>query len=78
MFINQIWPKTTSKVKVTESNIAVQINGKTRSILIFKKGATKEEVEKIAIKESKIKKHIQDKNIKKIIFVPEKIINIVI
>ena len=39
---------------------------------------TLEKVKKIAINDYKIQKYIQDKNIKKIIFVPEKIINIVI
>ena len=37
-----------------------------------------EEVEKAAINDNKIQKYIQNKNIKKVIFVPEKIINIVI
>ena len=64
--------------KLGESKIAVQINGKTRVILELKKGMLKEEVKKIAIKDDKIIKYIQNKNIKKVIFVPEKIINIVI
>ena len=68
----------TGNIKITESKIAIQINGKTRIILEFKKGATKEEVEKTAMVNDKIQIYIQDKNIKKVIFVPEKIINIVI
>ena len=76
--INQAWPKPNSKIKVKESKIAIQINGKTRVVLEFKKGAIKEEVEKIAINDNKIQKYLQNKSIKKVIFVPEKIINIVI
>ena len=76
--INQTWPKSSSEIKITKNKIAVQINGKTRTILELKKGATKEEVEKIAVMDNKISKHIRKKNIKKVIFVPEKIINIVI
>ena len=76
--INQMWPKISSEIKIMKSKIAVQINGKTRAILELKKGAIKEEVKKIAINDDKIQKHIQNKNIKKVIFVPEKIINIVI
>ena len=61
-----------------KSKIAVQINGRTRAILELQRGANRKEVEKIAIINNKIQKHIQNKNIKKVIFVPEKIINIVI
>ena len=76
--INQMWPKISSEIKITKSKIAVQINGKTRVILELKKGMLKEEVKKIAINDDTIQKHIQNKKIKKVIFVPEKIINIVI
>ena len=65
-------------IKNTISKIAVQINGKTKIILEFEKGAIREEVEKFAIINDKIQKHIKNKNIKKTIFIPEKIINIVI
>ncbi len=76
--INQNWPAVSRKIEESTSKIAVQINGKTRAILELKKGTIRKEVEKIATKERKIQKHIQNKNIKKIIFIPEKIINIVI
>ena len=78
LVINQSWPKISSEIKILESNIAVQINGKTRAVLKFKKGASKKEIEKIVISNDKIGKYIQDKNFKKVIFVPEKIINFVI
>ena len=76
--INQKWPKPNATIKVNKSKIAVQDNGKTRTILELTRGATKEEVENIAFTINKIQKHIQNKNIKKVVFVPEKIINIVI
>ena len=76
--INQKWPKPSGIMQVNKSKIAVQINGKTRTILELAKGATKEEVEKIAFTDIRIQIHIQNKNIKKVVFVPEKIINIVI
>ena len=72
------WPKISSEIKILESKIAVQINGKTRAVLKFKRGASKKEVEKIAISNDKIGKHVQNKNFKKVIFVPERIINFVI
>jgi leucyl-tRNA synthetase len=76
--INQAWPEPSEEIKITKSKIAIQINGKTRTILEFNKGSTREKIEKIAIINDKIQRHIKNKNIKKIVFVPEKIINIVI
>ena len=78
MAINQIWPKPTFDSVDLNSKIAIQINGKTRAIMEFNKDIKKEEVEKVVIMDKKIKKYIQNNKIKKIIFVPEKIINIVI
>jgi len=76
--INQKWPKPSKIIKIMKSKIAIQINGKTKKILEFKYGTTKEEVKKVVIVDDKIQKHIQNKNIKKVVFIPEKIINIVL
>ncbi len=78
MAIEQSWPEISKNIQADTSKIAIQINGKTRAILELKKGSTKEDVEKVAMNEKKVQKHIQEKNIKRVIFVPEKIINIVI
>jgi len=75
---NQSWPEPKDEIKITKSKIAVQINGKTRAILEFKKGTKKEDVERNVMIHEKIQKYIQNKSIKKVIFVPERIINIVI
>ena len=76
--INQKWPKSQGKVLTRVSNIAIQINGKTKEIIEVAKGAKKENVEPVVLKQPKIKKLVLNKKIKKIIFVPEKIINIVL
>ena len=81
MVINQSWPKS-QQIKTSHSDpiikMAVQINGKTRSIIEVVESATQDKVEKTALKDNKIMKHLADKKFKKIIFVPKKIINIVI
>ncbi len=73
------WPtydeeKTISK----EIEIGVQVNGKLRGAIKITKDAPKEEVESIALKEENVKKYIQDKEIVKVIVVPNRIVNIVI
>ena len=56
----------------------MQINGKTRDIIEVNEDATENEVKNIIIKNSKAKKYIIDSEIKKIIFVKNKIINYII
>ena len=54
------------------------INGKTKEIIEFDVGISGEEVKIKALNSKKIKKMIDKKVIKKTIFVPEKILNIVL
>ena len=76
--INQKWPVPESKQFYKNSKIAIQINGKTKEILEFPKGSKKDLVTNTTLEQPKIKKIVSNKKIKRIIFVPEKIINIVI
>ena len=76
--INQTWPKHSGIQRKKASKIAVQINGKTKEILEFNIGIDKEKVKIKALNNKKIKKMISGKAIKKTIFVPEKILNIVL
>ena len=56
----------------------VSINGKMRAKISLPTGATKEIAEQAVLSESVLEKWIDGKNIKKLIFVPGKIINVVI
>ena len=76
--INQTWPKIKNTIRTDDVNLAVQINGKTRTILKIKKDINQQDVEKIVINNDKVQKYIQNKKIKRVVYVPEKIINIVI
>tara|TARA_Y100000590_G_scaffold265062_1_gene297874 strand:- start:5424 stop:8000 length:2577 start_codon:yes stop_codon:yes gene_type:complete len=80
MVIEQKWPiiKKVSSSKDLEINIALQINGKTRSILKTKSTLSKIEIQKLAMKDNKLLKHLKNKEPKKIIFVPNKVLNIVL
>ena len=77
--VDNKWPSY--DVKYLEENIiqiVVQINGKKRGLIKTKKDTTETEVlEKIKNNE-KLKKYINDKKINKKIFVPNKIINLII
>jgi len=72
------WPKTEKGKQRTTFNIAVQINGKTRSVISVNQSFSKDEVIKEANKDKKLQKYVKNKNILKYIYVPEKILNIVL
>ena len=63
---------------LTEINIAVQINGKTRDILSVKKNTSEKDINRMIMEKSKAKKYVENKKINKIIFVQNKIINYII
>ena len=66
-----------SKTIDDEIEIPVQVNGKLRSVIKINKGATSEEVERIALADEEVKKFIDGKEIVKKIYVPERIFTIV-
>jgi leucyl-tRNA synthetase len=76
--INQLWPKSLTTQTKKICNIAIQIDGKTREIIEFDVGIDEERVKTKALNSKKIKKMTDKKTIKKTIFVPEKILNIVL
>ena len=67
-----------SLIQSDEINIIVQVNGKLRSQIMMKPDSNKEEMESAALSDKKILTYIEGKEIKKIIVVPKKLVNIVI
>lgn len=75
----QPWPKFDPAAIVEETvEIVVQINGKVRDHLKIPNELSKEEMEKFALKQDKIKDLIQGKEVIKVIGVPKKLVNVVV
>jgi len=73
------WPEINTKVVLGEKiKIAIQINGKTREIIEIKKDLNEKEAINESKKYDKIKNNLSNKQIIKIIFVKNKIINYLI
>jgi leucyl-tRNA synthetase len=73
------WPKIDENILIeSKNNFVIQINGKTRGIILADKGISEENLLIEINKVSKLKSYIDGKNIKKKIFVPERLINIII
>ncbi|MFA7319058.1 MAG: class I tRNA ligase family protein [Parcubacteria group bacterium] len=75
----QKWPEFSETLtKDEEINLVLQVNGKVRDMVAVSADISEEEAKEIALVSEKIKKHIADKEIKKIIFVKGKLVNIVV
>ena len=61
-----------------EVTIAVQVMGKLRATIKLPKGTAKEEAEAAAMADENVVRAIGDKPPRRVIFVPDKIVNIVI
>ena len=73
------WPSYDEKKLVKdEFEMPVQINGKVRGKVIMPINANKDDAIEAAKNDSNIANHIADKEIRKIIYVPGKILNIVV
>ncbi len=58
--------------------IPVQVNGKLRGHIHAPHGASKEEIEKLAFANEKVKPFLEGKQIVKIVVVPDRLVNIVV
>ena len=76
----QPWPKYDPKLVVEKSaNIVVQVNGKVRDQITVPAEAKEQDIKKLAFASEKIKKYIPNPdNIRKIVFVPGRLINFVV
>ena len=73
------WPTyDPNKLESHKVNIAVSVNGKLRATLEIDKDSDDEEVKKMALELENVKKFTEGLNIKKIIVVRNKIVNIVV
>jgi len=74
-----LWPVANEEMLVDDKvTVAVQVNGKLRGTLNIAKDADKETIEQAALMLEGVKIFIEGKDVRKIIVVPNKIVNVVI
>jgi len=73
------WPVyQKEKMYEEEVEVIVQINGRVRSKVVVSRGSSKEEVLALALQDEKVKSWLNHGEIKKSIYVPDKLINLVV
>ena len=76
---NSEWPKWNKNlIRDDEIKIVIQINGKVRNEMLINADESEEEIKKRALSNEKIKRFISEKEIKKVIYVKNRIVNIVV
>ncbi|WP_216782231.1 leucine--tRNA ligase [Candidatus Profftia tarda] len=73
------WPVADENAMIEVSKlIVIQINGKVRGRINILAEATEEQIKKILLQEKKFLKYLDNKTIRKIIYIPGRLINLVI
>ncbi len=76
--IDEPWPTHLEEALARdEITIVVQINGKLRGKILIASDADKSAVEKAALKESNVLKHLEGLTVRKVLVVPGKLVNVV-
>jgi leucyl-tRNA synthetase len=79
IFTGANWPQYDAQLAVAdEVDIAVQVNGRFRATIKAPRGASEDEVKKKAMSEEAVQRHLNGKKIKKTIFVPDRLINLLV
>ena len=73
------WPVFNKKFTITEELlIVIQLNGKVKQRINVSASASQEDIKSLALSDNKIREQIKGKEIKKVIIVPGKLVNIVV
>lgn len=79
MVINSRWPQYNPAYTVDDSfELVFQVNGKVRSKAMVPIAITKEEAEKLALSDEKMKPWLEGMSVVKVIVVPKKLVNVVV
>ncbi len=75
----QKWPSYDNKLLIEENvNFVIQINGKKRGVIDTKRDISEDDLLNVIHKDKNLIKYIENKNLNKIIFIKNKLINIIV
>ncbi|MCK5589778.1 MAG: class I tRNA ligase family protein, partial [Dehalococcoidales bacterium] len=76
---NQSWPKFDKELaKETEITLPIQVNGKLRDKLVVPASITEAEAKELVLNRERVKAYINGKKIDRIIYIPGRVMNIVV
>jgi leucyl-tRNA synthetase len=79
LLADQSWPEFDPDLaREEEATVVIQVNGKLRGSVQTPHGANQDQIFLQASQDERISKHLENKQVRKIIFVPDRLINIVV
>ncbi len=79
MLVEQPWSSYDEKLLVSDTvTIGVQVNGKVRATITLSANADQKEAQEVALAEEKVQRAMEGKTLRKFIFVPGRIVNVVV
>jgi len=73
------WPEPDPRaLEQDEITLVVQVNGKLRGEISVPKAADRATIERVALAHDVVRKHIEGKDVKKIVIVPGRLVNVVV
>ncbi len=79
MLVDEQWPKANPALLEADTvTMAVQVNGKVKAQITLPAGADAKLAEKIALSEPGVQKAMEGKQLRKFIYVPDRIVNVVV
>ncbi len=79
MVVDAAWPKhDPDALEKDELEIAVQVNGKLRARIQVPADADKQAIQDMALADDNVQRHTEGKDLRKVIVVPGKLVNIVV
>ena len=79
LLVDQPWPQADAALVVEDSvTIAVQVNGKLRATLELPRDMAKDAAEQAALADANVQRALEGKPVRKVIVVPNRVINVVV
>jgi leucyl-tRNA synthetase len=76
---NQAWPEYDEELaREEEVTLAIQINGRLRDKVLVPASISEAEAKELALRRERVKAHIDGKKLKNVIYVPNRVVNIVL
>jgi leucyl-tRNA synthetase len=76
---NQSWPEYAEELaREEEITLAIQVNGKLRDKILVSASVTEVEARELALGRERVKAYISGKRLTRVIFVPKRVVNIVV
>ncbi|MGY6630031.1 MAG: leucine--tRNA ligase [Wenzhouxiangella sp.] len=73
------WPEVDASALVRDSiTVVVQVNGKVRARIEAEPGSPRDALEQAALNDENVRRFVADKTVRKVIVVPDKLVNIVV